>query len=390
MTQATAPNNRIGVPFVAFTADRLKRTWAEKGITAKTYLECIVELLRPPGTPLIIPSVTDFCKQWSMAESTYYKAVHQLKQAGRLNWKATEGMILWATNKAKVTQIHSSTSVESDSTSIEKGSTIEEEDSTIVESQSTSVDKETLEALKLNGFTSSLDQRSDHDQIRDQKEREKEGKFFSKPPEPEEPEDTSTPLSPCQPSAEPPNQPTGVEEDDSSAASTLPLDFDWESYDWSQYDRPGDGGSDPEFWDYAYNKTEAYAQRKQEPIADMAAYTLTCIRNRAAAGYKGYLQSIGKLPPEPKPEKPDSKGVELHWSDPEQWLGHSDGAEGAIAIIKDYWGHLKLTWSDERLLNWLTKARQVEAFEPSNLYELPSWVCHKLAHDLRCSSGGMR
>jgi len=56
---------------INLTGERLKQLWREKQITAKGYIRLILELERLEQ----VSNVPEFCQEWEIGQSTYYKAV---------------------------------------------------------------------------------------------------------------------------------------------------------------------------------------------------------------------------------------------------------------------------------------------------------------------------
>lgn len=98
-----------------------------------------------------------------------------------------------------------------------------------------------------------------------------------------------------------------TQEDPSSAAPSIAQNFDYETFNWSEYKGAGDGGSDPRFWHHTWKNVQVVHDdlvAKGKPgVGDFHAFTLGCIRNQGLTRYKTYLISIGKLSPPASPEK---------------------------------------------------------------------------------------
>jgi hypothetical protein len=124
--------------------------------------------------PLVIRNIRDFCRTWEIGESTYYKAVHQLKQDGTHDWKATEGMTLWKTQGSLYDRRDTG----------ERGSVIAfpvvETVSTERESVSTIVENKALEPQLESGSGGSLDRSKIVLNLKDQ---DPESISFSEPKE---------------------------------------------------------------------------------------------------------------------------------------------------------------------------------------------------------------
>jgi hypothetical protein len=324
---------------VPLTAERLKELWAEKLITSKGYVQLIIELKRSTNIGLKIQSVPAFCQEWGIAESTFYKAVHGLTSDKKIYWKATGGMEIWRLPKSAKVVEFPSTIVESESLIIESESTIVEFPSTIIESESTIVENRSPEAATVNAFSPPTDlYRSNTDPLADRlqereltRAREKEA----------EPVADDPPLRSQVADDSLTTQPT-IGEDQSSAPLLNEKNF--EGFDFEHF-RPD---SNLNYWEWAYSKCADLkrfreAAKHPNPIGDVAAYTLGCIKRRGVAGFKAYLIEIGVLPPEISQMAAVSETRAAQRAAPDAWqksnsnlqvVCERDGVDGVIDRLK--------------------------------------------------------
>lgn len=257
--------------FVMLTEEKLRQWWKLKEISARRYLECILEILRPPGKPLIIPSVTVFCDDWAIAPSTFYKAVSQLKAAGRMDWRATEGVVLWKP----------------------RSSTVVFSRSTDVDEDSTDVDECSSKPAHSKGSSAPLDQYSDQYQIGIERERES-GQNFEKsaslPPEP-------TLVSVSQAGA--------IEEARSAPAKKPRSSFDAARYAWSAAEIDELERLAPEFWAWMISRTRSYSDRRvllgKKAVDHIDLYALEKARNDGLNFYREW-ESVGQQKPSAQAE----------------------------------------------------------------------------------------
>lgn len=175
--------------------------------------------------------------------------------------------------------------------------------------------------------------------------------------------------------------------------------FNFETFNWGQYDKPGAGGSDPHYFAWAIAQVTQYSDTKaakgDTPIGDIGRYTLTTIQNRGAAGYLKYLQAQGLAPSTltataQSAAAPTPKG--LTWRMPTSiGLPTYHDLSDQLAIIA---AHLKLKqwgWTDPQLQLWICMAQdtaQHHAWPPIDFQPIlgcsnwPDWAIAKLAQDL--------
>lgn len=344
----TAEKPRINEPFIPITATILRHLWQDKSIKARQYIAWIVDILRPPGAELFINDVPAFCEEWGIGQATYYKAISELAAKGTHVWRSTGGIgirrlsnVVQLSNhpqseKRSTSRKNHSKTVETRSINVESSSTSVESNSTNVETDSTNVENRSLKQPDSNASSVSLDQ-YDLDQYLDHlKEREKGAiaPVFDFDQNAVNSQEQGSKLDPPIASTAPVN-PIGTEQpiagDTGAPAEKTYSSFNWKEFDWSRYERLGDGGSDPDYWNFARGRVESLARRREqhpdaskELIGDIPAYTLACIRSRGADGYEAFLIDRGLLPPKPKqqgtPSKKPAKQQQQAQQNPvEQW-----------------------------------------------------------------------
>ncbi len=173
------------------------------------------------------------------------------------------------------------------------------------------------------------------------------------------------------------------------AAELPPGPFVWESCEWGQI-HPG---IDPRFWPRLLDRTQRLSDARvasgAKQIGNPQAYALVMLHNDGARHYRDFEIAIGLR--EPERVEPRSPGV--LFSEGEDWRQGVDFEDLSdlgepIALIKIYWQELKLSWSDQRLRDWIAAAQQIKPFEVSaqgqgGFYTWPNWAVCKLAYDLR-------
>lgn len=94
--------NKIGEPFQPITRQMAKDWYLRNHLTTTGYLLAIKGILKPPGATLVINNVLEFCREWGITKSAFYRAVNALKASGEIDWEATEGLILKSPKSPKV------------------------------------------------------------------------------------------------------------------------------------------------------------------------------------------------------------------------------------------------------------------------------------------------
>jgi hypothetical protein len=106
-------------------------------------------------------------------------------------------------------------------------------------------------------------------------------------------------------------KPETQEQDECSAAAgaSKKSNFDASSYDWTRYDKAGDGGSHPKFLEYMLRRTQNYSdrrvQRGKTRIVSLLEYALEQVHNDGESLYRDFEIDQGLREPPPKPPKPE-------------------------------------------------------------------------------------
>jgi hypothetical protein len=88
-----------GVQFYRLTKEEIKQWYRDKLLSTAGYLLAIKKVTKMPGSSLVIPNVLQFCREWEISKSAFYRAVNELRQKGYMDWEATHGIILKETMK---------------------------------------------------------------------------------------------------------------------------------------------------------------------------------------------------------------------------------------------------------------------------------------------------
>ena len=94
-----ASKEKIGVQFYRLTKEEIKQWYRDKLLSTAGYLLAIKKVTKMPGSNLVIPNVLQFCREWEISKSAFYRAVNELRQKGYMDWEATHGIILKETKK---------------------------------------------------------------------------------------------------------------------------------------------------------------------------------------------------------------------------------------------------------------------------------------------------
>ena len=94
-----ASKEKIGVQFYRLTKEEIKQWYRDKLLSTAGYLLAIKKVTKMPGSSLVIPNVLQFCREWEISKSAFYRAVNELRQKGYMDWEATHGIILKETKK---------------------------------------------------------------------------------------------------------------------------------------------------------------------------------------------------------------------------------------------------------------------------------------------------
>ena len=90
---------KISVQFYPMTKEEIKQWYRDKLLTTAGYLLAIKKVTKMPGSHMVIPNVLQFCREWEISKSAFYRAVNELRQKGYTEWEATHGIILKETKK---------------------------------------------------------------------------------------------------------------------------------------------------------------------------------------------------------------------------------------------------------------------------------------------------
>lgn len=358
--------------------------WRNGFYTPKGYLYDLILAFRRAGWWYRIDSVTQFCDDWEIKRRTFYSA-----KASLIEMKLFEENIIGAVElRIPVMSASSDTTVHDDAQSGGLSGVLSVQgDALTVPDLALTVHGRALpvhdgahsspETHMGEGRQNSTDLSHIYTDL---SHREREGRAENSFEEEEAgPATTSgavqvTPVSLAQPAT--------------TSGGQGSASFDWVNFNWQAYESPGDGGSDPGYWDFAYDKVVAYNDRrkknKKAQIGDLTAYTLETIRSRGSDGYRVFLVSIGVIPPDPKPDAPTPTGdlPFCEWSDEFETV---KDLSDAMASVKVHWQRLKLGWQDQRWLDWLERAKALKPFRferNDGFHQLPNWAVVKLAIDL--------
>jgi hypothetical protein len=84
---------KLSVSFHRLTEAEIRQHYKDDLIGTTGYLYYIRKITCPPGKPFVIPNVLEFCRDWEIAKSAFYRAVDKLKQKGYMTWETTHGLI---------------------------------------------------------------------------------------------------------------------------------------------------------------------------------------------------------------------------------------------------------------------------------------------------------
>ncbi|MEM6404851.1 MAG: hypothetical protein AAF757_32280, partial [Cyanobacteria bacterium P01_D01_bin.116] len=90
---------KIGVQFYPITKEEIRQWYKDKLLSTAGYLLAIKKVTKMPGSHMVIPNVLQFCREWEISKSAFYRAVNELRQKGYTDWEATHGIILKETKK---------------------------------------------------------------------------------------------------------------------------------------------------------------------------------------------------------------------------------------------------------------------------------------------------
>jgi hypothetical protein len=377
MTQTTPqPKDK---PHYRFYLEQIKEDYEQGNLTAKGALLMALRIMRRPGHQLRITNMDDFAKIIGCNARTCYSSINRLKEEKLIEWKDVAGIDIWIPVRKESAVAKRKIGI--DQTISGTDQTINPTDQTISGTDQT-INDTPLESLSEADSSDPPNSFSDNSSIFSQRERESAEDF----------EKLEQPSASLPEQNEPPTIPDNTGGDQSSAAPAA-APFDWKTYHWAGYEKAGDGGSDPKFWDWARDFVVGLAEKRansDSPIGEIDAYTRKCIQTRAAAGYEKYLISIGVLAPPQAPPQAASqtesvRGRGIHWSESGSWENPPSDLSEEFALFKIHWSRLELGWKNPAFLEWIEKAQALQAFRWDNyssLHTLPDWAVAKLAHDL--------
>lgn len=80
--------------FLMMTAERAKHDYKAKLITAEAYILYLLEIHRTEGWKWTFEP-KQFCKEWEIPKSTFYRTISSLKCKGLVNWEVEGKVSLW-------------------------------------------------------------------------------------------------------------------------------------------------------------------------------------------------------------------------------------------------------------------------------------------------------
>ncbi|MBW4514610.1 MAG: hypothetical protein KME11_05235 [Timaviella obliquedivisa GSE-PSE-MK23-08B] len=149
------------------------------------------------------------------------------------------------------------------------------------------------------------------------KERERESRkyFFSKNKQPEQDEySVAAIVKTAQADEKSADHPQTQEQDAKCSAAVGASEkanfpnFDASAYDWTRYDRAGDGGSHSSFWEYVLRRTQNYSDRQKKagrkPVLNLFSFALERVHLEGESLYHDFEIEQGWREAPPKPPKP--------------------------------------------------------------------------------------
>ena len=80
--------------FYKLMSPELKEMYEAKLLDAPAYILLIVKTQRASGWKWTF-KVKDFCKEWGISKTSFYRAVSKLKDMGRLHWESGDTITVW-------------------------------------------------------------------------------------------------------------------------------------------------------------------------------------------------------------------------------------------------------------------------------------------------------
>jgi hypothetical protein len=87
-------NNKLGETYYPLAEQEAREWYQRKYINTTAYVLVIKRLFTKPEASFVIHNVLEFCKEWGIAKSSFYRAVNTLSTDGKLHWEATQGIVL--------------------------------------------------------------------------------------------------------------------------------------------------------------------------------------------------------------------------------------------------------------------------------------------------------
>jgi len=80
--------------FCPLTAQKAKDWYQKKYLTTPGYLLVIKEILRPPGIDLKIDNISEFCAEWGISRSAFYRGISTISCNDDGSWETTGSIII--------------------------------------------------------------------------------------------------------------------------------------------------------------------------------------------------------------------------------------------------------------------------------------------------------
>ncbi len=81
-------------PFFKMTAHLAKEDYKAKLITAEAYVLYIIKARHSPGWKWTFDP-KEFCQEWEIPKSTFYRVISNLKAKGKINWETSGTITVW-------------------------------------------------------------------------------------------------------------------------------------------------------------------------------------------------------------------------------------------------------------------------------------------------------
>ncbi|GCL35754.1 hypothetical protein H6F47_23095 [Sphaerospermopsis sp. FACHB-1094] len=80
--------------FCPLTAQTAKDWYQKKYLSTPGYLLVIKEILRPPGIALKIDNISEFCTEWGISRSAFYRGISTISSNNDGSWETTGSIII--------------------------------------------------------------------------------------------------------------------------------------------------------------------------------------------------------------------------------------------------------------------------------------------------------